>query len=72
MLSVPLALFVFTKPLEVKFDMAVMLSVPGISAATKVPQAGAADVVPFPVCVRNFLVTVVLPAKFARVLAPDP
>ena len=40
----------------------------GMSAATMVPQDGAADTLPVPVWVRNFLVDVVLPARADSVL----
>ena len=42
------------------------------SADTIVPHAGAADTVPVPVCVRKFLVAVVLPARVAFVFDPLP
>jgi mRNA-degrading endonuclease toxin of MazEF toxin-antitoxin module len=43
-----------------------------ISPAAIVPHAGAADTVPVPVCVRKFLVAVVLPARAASVFVPEP
>jgi hypothetical protein len=42
------------------------------SADAIVPHAGAADTVPVPVCVRKFLVAVVLPARAASVFVPEP
>ena len=42
------------------------------SADAIVPHAGAADTVPVPVCVRKFLVAVVLPARAAIVFVPLP
>lgn len=43
--------------------------VKGKSPDAIAPQAGAADTVPVPVCVRNCLVEVVLPASLAKLLA---
>ena len=39
----------------------------GMSAAINTPHAGTAETEPVPVCVRNFLVVVILPANLTAV-----
>ena len=59
-------------PEPAQVDKAVFSTLPNpTSDCVTVSQAGAALVVPLPVCLRNFLVVVILPASLLRILVAE-